>query len=151
MKKHIEEECFFIFEGFFNDLFIPPGVTRPVFEDFTCNHNKILFVIRSDQPLSISIRSRGSCNPIQEIISNQRAFQVEDFESLEITNIGNSPAGVQIDIEKTFCICCKENKDCDPCNSCLDNRHRNQCKDCKGDRNCNRCKDDCHPCRNSLN
>ncbi|KSU82783.1 hypothetical protein GA0061096_3222 [Fictibacillus enclensis] len=84
-----------------------------IFEDLTNNHNKTLIDITNLSPvtLTITIRTRDCHRNITEMLGSglRRVFQVEDFESLTI----NSPdeSTVNVIVQKTFCICCGEEKE----------------------------------------
>ncbi|HDR6311627.1 TPA: exosporium protein D [Bacillus cereus] len=114
------------------NLLVPPNTSNlPVFEDFTNNHNKTLLQISSTPfsafpalPLTIIIRTRRSNNPIVATLTTDevgnlggpRVFQVEDFESLSVSNTNQFQTGeLNVFIQKTFCICCN-----DQSNSCDD-------------------------------
>jgi hypothetical protein len=83
-----------------------------VFEDFTKNHNKTLLQLSAvTTGLIVSIFTRGSRMPISATIpaGSTRAFQVEDFERLTVSNPSPTTAGtLNVFIQKTFCIGCKE-------------------------------------------
>ncbi|MBA9026268.1 exosporium protein D [Peribacillus huizhouensis] len=98
-------------------------VNLPIFEDFTKNHNKTYLQLTVGQgpPVEVIIRTRGKkdCDrPITATMpqTTTRAFQVEDFESLVVSNTGGTANSIGVTIIKTFCICCKDKKhhcDCD--------------------------------------
>ena len=92
-----------------------------VFEDFTKNHNKTLLQLSAvTTGLTVSIFVRGSRMPITATIpaGSTRAFQVENFERLTVSNPSATTAGtLNVFIQKTFCIGCnnqnkKRNKNC---------------------------------------
>ncbi|MEJ9227106.1 exosporium protein D [Priestia aryabhattai] len=92
-----------------------------VFEDFTKNHNKTLLQLSAVATgLTVSIFVRGSRLPISATIpaGSTRAFQVENFERLTVSNPSATTAGtLNAFIQKTFCIGCnnqnkKRNKNC---------------------------------------
>ncbi|WP_339149662.1 MULTISPECIES: exosporium protein D [unclassified Sutcliffiella] len=101
---------------------VPPGSDGiVVFEDYTCNHNKTFLQLTSvpggnqlsPVDLEVTIQTRGSRFPITAIvpggpdIGGTRAFQVEDFESLSVSNPDDIvPGRLAVFIQKTFCICC---------------------------------------------
>ncbi|MGA3599825.1 exosporium protein D [Lysinibacillus agricola] len=97
-------------------MILSPSATEPIFEDTTCNHNKTLLVLSSiqaniaeSQPISFTIRLRGSEIPLIVVVSadNTRLVQVEDFKSLVASNLSeDNNAELEITIQKTFCICC---------------------------------------------
>lgn len=112
-------------------LLVPPNTSNlPVFEDFTHNHNKTLIQISSSPfsafpalPLTITIRTRKLRNPIVATLTTDetgnlggpRVFQVEDFESLTVSNTNEFQTGqLNVFIKKTFCICChNQDNSCD--------------------------------------
>ncbi|MEX3746941.1 hypothetical protein [Lysinibacillus xylanilyticus] len=94
---------------------------RTIFEDHTCNHNKTLLELTSlagpdhlpIPPIQITIRTRGCDRPIRDVIfpESAKVFQVEDFESLVVQSVGTEgTAEIKFNIEKTFCICCVDDK-----------------------------------------
>jgi len=94
-----------------------------VFQDYTCNHNKTLIQVRSAQlagepnavplPIEINTRSGLEINVVIPALGT-RAFQVEDFESLKVSNPGGEAFGqLSVLIQKTFCICCDGNTSLD--------------------------------------
>jgi hypothetical protein len=91
---------------------LPAGETQTAFEDFTRNHNKTMLQISTlgaGPAMDITIRTRASELPITETIPgdfNTRLFQVEDFESLIVSNPSTNLGGILVHIQKTFCICC---------------------------------------------
>lgn len=89
---------------------VPANTTRTAFEDSTNNHNKTLLDFRipgTSQPIEVTIRTRSSRIPITVTIvaGETRGFQVEDFQSLTLTNNTNINSSIGIFIQKTFCIC----------------------------------------------
>ncbi|KAB2451739.1 exosporium protein D [Bacillus sp. CH126_4D] len=100
-------------------IIVPPAASRRVFEDFTNNHNKTLIQISVPSDVSsieVTIRTRRSPTPIIAILvpGETRVFQVEDFQSLTLTNNTEILDFIDILIRKTFCICCNDNNDsCD--------------------------------------
>ncbi|MEN1936151.1 exosporium protein D [Paenibacillus sp. 102] len=95
---------------------VPANTSRTAFEDFTNNHNKTLLdfgVPGGSQPIEVTIRTRRSRIPITVTISasENRIFQVEDFQSLTLTNNTNIDSAIGIFIQKTFCICCNNQND----------------------------------------
>ncbi|MGF9859858.1 exosporium protein D [Priestia endophytica] len=114
---------------------IPANANVTVFEDFTNNHNKTILQLTSVSgtsgvptasalsavPLEVTIRTRGSRTPIEaiipggdDVIGGTRIFQVENFESLSVSNPNNVPGALNVFIQKTFCICCENNRNkCD--------------------------------------
>ncbi|GAB1763139.1 exosporium protein D [Priestia sp. SB1] len=139
-NKKKENEKFFIenhtIEGSGTNLTgnIPLTIAVPanaidvtVFEDFTRNHNKTLLQLSAAATgvgvatgLTVSIFVRGSRLPISATIpaGSTRAFQVENFEKLTVSNPSATTAGtLNVFIQKTFCIGCnsqnkKSNKGC---------------------------------------
>ncbi|MFB4474307.1 exosporium protein D [Virgibacillus sp. SK37] len=123
----------------FRNFFVPAGSTnQAIFEDFTCNHNKLMLTLRSLDftgnpgsavPLTITITKRNSSNQIIEVIpgARTRVFQVEDFESLTVSNPSPSSNGLLgVILQKTFCICCNDNRcSCNTCNPSSNNRSGN--------------------------
>jgi len=103
------------------DIIVPPNTSRAVFEDFTSNHNKTLLQVsvpNDSGSIEVTIRTRGSSRPIiATIVPNEiRIFQVEDFQSLTLTNNSDAFDFIDIFIQKTFCICCNDqNNPCDEC------------------------------------
>ncbi|MBP1933323.1 hypothetical protein [Ammoniphilus resinae] len=98
-------------------FFIRAEDDSPIFRDFTLNHNKTLIFLHypefSGTPvpgeLGVTINVRGSTTPIvnENIrLGQTRVYQVEDFESLVITNSILAHASIDAYIQKTFCICC---------------------------------------------
>ncbi|MBA9026266.1 hypothetical protein [Peribacillus huizhouensis] len=90
-------------------------INRPLFENFTKNHIKIGFTVSSSEPILITIRYREDkdCNrPITISIpaNGTRAFQIEDYKSVEVSNSSGANAGVGIVFQNTICICCKDRK-----------------------------------------
>ncbi|HDR7317523.1 exosporium protein D [Bacillus toyonensis] len=100
-------------------IIVPPGASRRVFEDFTNNHNKTLIQISVPSDVSsieVTIRTRRSSTPIIATLvpDETRVFQVEDFQSLTLTNNTEILDFIDILIQKTFCICCNDKNDsCD--------------------------------------
>ncbi|KEK25713.1 exosporium protein D [Bacillus gaemokensis] len=96
------------------NVFLPTNTSRTLFEDFTNNHNKTLlqfFVTGTSAPIGVTIQTRGSRLPITAILSptETRIFQVEDFQSLILSNATTDDAGsLGVFIQKTFCICCND-------------------------------------------
>ncbi|MCU5105638.1 exosporium protein D [Bacillus cereus] len=95
---------------------VPANTSRTIFEDFTNNHNKTLLEFRNlstSQPMEVTIRTRKSRIPITVTIvaGETRGFQVEDFQSLTLTNNTNINSSISIFIQKTFCICCNNQND----------------------------------------
>lgn len=94
-----------------------------VFEDFTCNHNKTMIQVRSTVlpgepfavPLTITISTRHCPRKIIEEIpaGATRAFQVEDFQLLTVSNPYSNAGQLDTLIQKTFCICCGDKKKCE--------------------------------------
>lgn len=97
-----------------------------VFEDYTENHNKT-FLQLSVEPappdntfrvLDVRIYTRDSEEPIDirittnpfgpEFTGIPRGIQVENFVRITVTNTLESPSVLQVYMEKTFCICCRE-------------------------------------------
>lgn len=85
------------------------------FKDFTNNHNKIM--------ITVSLTPRGGCTATvfittgnntvieRQIPSNStRSFQAEDVKNIAIACSGDpgEVCGGSINIQKTFCICCKK-------------------------------------------
>jgi len=106
-------------ELFDNHMFLDGLETEVVFEDETCNHNKTLITVTSVTPtdvqtdaqtVQVTIQTKGCDPPLIAVITpfNTRAFQIEDFESLTLTNLSTLPAEVEYSIQKTFCICCAD-------------------------------------------
>ncbi|MGA3599826.1 hypothetical protein [Lysinibacillus agricola] len=106
-------------ELFDNHMLLDGAETEVVFVDETCNHNKTLITVTSEQPsegtggaqpVQVTIQTKGCDRPLIAVItpSNTRAFQVENFESLTLTNLSSSFAQVEYSIQKTFCICCED-------------------------------------------
>ncbi|PER99189.1 exosporium protein D [Bacillus cereus] len=116
------------------NIFLEDGAIQTVFEDFTNNHNKTLLQLSSiptpatggtapAQPLEVTIRTKNSRTPIIARIPGSpggttqggtRIFQVENFESLTVSNLGTSFGTLSTFIQKTFCICCNaSNVPCD--------------------------------------
>ncbi|MGG2017563.1 exosporium protein D [Bacillus sp. S10(2024)] len=98
-------------------VLVPEGTShQPVFQDFTGSHNKTLLQLSSTSlkgkdpvPLAITIISKSPRNPITAIITEStRIFQVENFESLSVSNVASTPGGLNVFIQKTFCIYCEE-------------------------------------------
>jgi hypothetical protein len=91
-----------------------------VFQDYTCNHNKTFIQLRSidldDQnpavDLTVTINLRNCPNQIVFTLPalGTRALQVEDFESLVVSNPTAIFGALNVIIQKTFCICCDEKK-----------------------------------------
>ncbi|MDM5199821.1 hypothetical protein QUF79_17545 [Fictibacillus enclensis] len=112
-----------------------PG-ENPIFEDVTCNHNKTLIDITNLTAgvITITIRTRGCHRDITEMLSAglRRVFQVEDFESLTIN--AQVAGGVNVIVQKTFCICCEEEKEESSSSSSSHRKHQK-----KGSSKCNRC------------
>lgn len=83
-----------------------------IFEDLTNNHNKTLINIQNNggTPIVVTIRTRECGGPIVFTLnpSRRRVFQVEDFESLTVT--ATEGGSVSVFVQKTFCICCEEEK-----------------------------------------
>ncbi|MGY0011358.1 exosporium protein D [Bacillus anthracis] len=95
---------------------VPANTTRTAFEDSTNNHNKTLLDFRipgTSQPIEVTIRTRSSRIPITVTIvaGETRGFQVEDFQSLTLTNNTNINSSIGIFIQKTFCIFCNNQND----------------------------------------
>jgi hypothetical protein len=87
-----------------------------VFQDYTCNHNKTMIQMRSvvlaGQPsavdLTVTITTRNCPDKIVFTLPalGTRAIQVEDFESLTVSNPSAIFGSFNVIIQKTFCICC---------------------------------------------
>ncbi|MEQ3595223.1 exosporium protein D [Bacillus albus] len=97
-------------------IIVPPRASRRVFEDFTNNHNKTLIQISVPSDVSsieVTIRTRRSPTPIIATLipDETRVFQVEDFQSLTLTNNTEILDFIDILIQKTFCICCSDKND----------------------------------------
>lgn len=97
-----------------------------VFEDYTENHNKTflqltvqtaptnnsfrvldvrIYTMDSDKPIDV----RLTTNPFGPVFTGiPRGIQVENFVRLTVTNTLEIPGILQVYIEKTFCICCRE-------------------------------------------
>ncbi|WP_046959523.1 hypothetical protein [Bacillus wiedmannii] len=95
---------------------VPANTTRTAFEDFTNNHNKTLIQISVASDVSsieVTIRTRRSPTPIIATLvpDETRVFQVEDFQSLTLTNNTEILDFIDILIQKTFCICCNDKND----------------------------------------
>jgi len=95
---------------------VPANTSRTIFEDFTNNHNKTLLEFRNlstSQPTEVTIRTRKSRIPITVTIvaGETRGLQIEDFQSLTLTNNTNINSSIGIFIQKTFCICCNNQND----------------------------------------
>ncbi|WP_374964835.1 hypothetical protein [Lysinibacillus sp. RS5] len=116
---HVPQECFVDTHTTAGNITLLVGdPERTIFEDHTCNHNKTLLELaslgtgpdgQSIPPIQITIRTRGCDRPIRDVIlpEGTKVFQVEDFESLVVQNIGTEgPASFAFSIDKTFCICC---------------------------------------------
>lgn len=98
------------------DIIVPANTSRIVFEDATNNHNKTLLqfhVPGTSAPIVVTIRTRNSRRPITATIASgeTRILQVENFESLTLTNNNNTSSDIGIFIQKTFCICCDDQND----------------------------------------
>lgn len=111
------------------NLFVPAFREElVVFEDYTENHNKTFFQL-SVQPappentfrvLDVRIYTRDFDEPIDISITTNpfgpeftgipRGIQVENFVRLTVTNTLESPSILQVYMEKTFCICCRESR-----------------------------------------
>ncbi|MED3557981.1 exosporium protein D [Bacillus thuringiensis] len=100
-------------------VFLETTAPQTVFEDFTNNHNKTLiqlFVVGMSAPVQVTILTRRSSVPITTTLQpvQTKIFQVEDFQSLTLTKQEGSTSIVSLFVQKTFCICCNDNKDsCD--------------------------------------
>ncbi|MGN4808840.1 exosporium protein D [Bacillus cereus group sp. MYBK108-2] len=100
-------------------IIVPPDTSRRVFEDFTNNHNKTLLQISVPGdafPIEVTIQTRKSSTPITATLATNetRVFQVEDFQSLTLTNNTEFINFIEVLIKKTFCICCNDRNDsCD--------------------------------------
>jgi hypothetical protein len=110
----------------------------PLFIDYTKNHNKTFIQLTftqggvDTQPLTVTIKTRdnhGFPNQIVEDLplTRTRIFQVENFQELTIRNPNNLLISIQVYIEKTFCICCNENKDCQDCKEGKDVNESDPC------------------------
>ncbi|HHT7240281.1 MULTISPECIES: exosporium protein D [Bacillus] len=98
------------------DIIVPANTSRIVFEDSTNNHNKTLLqfhVSGTSAPIVVTIRIRNSHRPITATIATgeTRILQVENFESLTLTNNTTTSSDIGIFIQKTFCICCSDRND----------------------------------------
>ncbi|MFE3893381.1 exosporium protein D [Priestia sp. YIM B13446] len=133
-SKKKDNDKFFVenhtIEGFGTNLTgnVPLTIAVPanatdvnVFEDFTKNHNKTLLQLSAvTTGLTVSIFIRGSRMPISATIpaGATRAFQVENFERLTVSNPSPTTEGtLLVFIQKTFCMGCnnqnkKHNKNC---------------------------------------
>ncbi|MGF9964121.1 exosporium protein D [Bacillus rhizoplanae] len=94
-------------------VLVPGGSShQPVFQDFTGTPNKTLLQLTSASlkgkdpiPLAITIITKSPRNPITAIITEStRIFQVENFESLSVSNVSSAQGGLNVFIQKTFCI-----------------------------------------------
>ncbi|PFB71599.1 exosporium protein D [Bacillus anthracis] len=98
------------------DIIVPANTSRVVFEDSTNNHNKTLLQFRvpgTSTPVVVTIRTRNSRILITATITTgeTRILQVENFESLTVTNNTNINSDIGVFIQKTFCICCNDHND----------------------------------------
>ncbi|MBA9026264.1 hypothetical protein [Peribacillus huizhouensis] len=115
-KNNENAQCFVGNEDFF--FFQPiPGNTLnlPLFENFTKNHSKTNFIIAVTNPIQVIIRTRGEKDCDRPIIATiptggTRAFQIEDFKSLEVSNDSAIPSSFTITVQNSICICCKDGK-----------------------------------------
>ncbi|WP_242216724.1 hypothetical protein [Bacillus cereus group sp. BfR-BA-01380] len=99
-------------------LVLVPGDTshQPVSQDFTSNHNKTLLQLTSASlqgeeplPLAVTIITKSPHNPITAIITEStRIFHLENFKSLSVSNSNSVQGGLNVFIQKTFCICREE-------------------------------------------
>ncbi|EDX67760.1 MULTISPECIES: hypothetical protein [Bacillus] len=100
-------------------IIVPSDTSRRVFEDLTNNHNKTLLQISVPEdvsPIEVTIQTRSSPTPIIATLATNetRVFQVEDFQSLILTNNTEFLNFIEVLIKKTFCICCNDRNDsCD--------------------------------------
>lgn len=89
------------------DIIVPANTSRVVFEDSTNNHNKTLLQFRvpgTSTPVVVTIRTRNSRIPITATITTgeTRILQVENFESLTVTNNTNINSDIGVFIQKLF-------------------------------------------------
>lgn len=89
------------------DIIVPANTSRIVFEDATNNHNKTLLqfhVPGTSAPIVVTIRTRNSRRPITATIASgeTRILQVENFESLTLTNNNNTSSNIGVFIQKRF-------------------------------------------------
>ena len=95
-------------------LVLVPGDTshQPVFQDFTSNRNKTLLQLTSVSlqgedplPLAVTIITKSPHSPITAIITEStRIFHVENFKSLSVSNRHSAQGGLNVFIQKTFCV-----------------------------------------------
>lgn len=144
---HVPQKCFIDTHPFTGSLFLSVGgPEQTLIEDITCNHNKTLLILRSSrtggsgfnaQPIQVIIRTRGCTEPITTVLPPgiPRVFQVEDFESLVVANLGSgNEALLEYSMEKTFCICCSGEDNNQKCRSCC-----GTCNDCEDKEKCHTC------------
>lgn len=99
-------------------LVLLPGGTnhQPVFQNFTNTPNKTLLQLTSASlkgedplPLAITIITQSPHNPITaRITESTRIFHVENFKSLSVSNLNSAQGGLNVFIQKTFCIYSEE-------------------------------------------
>ncbi|WP_223701165.1 hypothetical protein [Sutcliffiella deserti] len=110
------------------NIFVPGGTENLiVFEDYTENHNKTFLQLSAESSpldnsfsvLDVLIYTRDSEDPIEVSLSTNpfgpvfsgipRGVQVENFVRLTVSNPIENAGVLRAYIEKTFCICCREN------------------------------------------
>ncbi|SCM96469.1 Uncharacterized protein BWINRASL_03540 [Bacillus mycoides] len=145
---HVSQKCFIDTHPYNGTFIVGTGViNQTVIEDLTCDHNQTLLVLKSvdpnqvsqdvAQPLEIRIYTKCCDRPITAVIPPEitKVFPVENFERLDVSNIGNDEGALAVSMEKTFCICCEEeniNKkkchSCDPkLSSCCNHNQKGEC------------------------
>ncbi|TXR76958.1 exosporium protein D [Bacillus sp. AR8-1] len=101
------------------NFFIGSNTSKTAFEDFTNNHNESLIqisVLNLFGAIEVTIQTRNSHIPITAKLESPetRIFQIEDFQSLTLTNNSLDDQIIDIFIQKTFCIYCNNrNNSCD--------------------------------------
>ncbi|MGG2063558.1 hypothetical protein [Bacillus sp. S14(2024)] len=96
---------------------VPGGTNhQPVFQNFTNTPNKTLLQLTSVSlkgedplPLAVTIITKSPLNPITAIITEStRIFHVDNFKSLNVSNLNPAQGGLNVFIQKTILFCCEE-------------------------------------------
>lgn len=161
--KHKEDQCFVATHTTFMPIVQQCDNTPVTyFEDFTDNHNKTIIRVENLELLGVPLASENAAPPqypvsalvtviidtrdgktieraipINPGFTAERTFQVEDFCRVSVRcecgGVGLTFVEFDLDIDKTFCICCPNEKDdkrhCDRCGGrvdcgCSNKRHK---------------------------